>query len=106
MILAILFAILGYRAAGKSGRPKILWAVILAIAFLAVQVAVFAVGVFGVRSLGWDPTVFTKYEWPLNLGGWLLGVLVCSAILFFLGKSADPGSLVEETPAPDEPVDA
>jgi len=96
VILSILFAVLGYRKAKKTGRNKILWALILGLLFIAVQLGVFAIGVIGALSWGWDPALFDTYYWPINLSGWLLGIAICSLALYLLGRGGNPQIEVPE----------
>jgi flagellar basal body-associated protein FliL len=64
MILSILFAVLGYRKAEATGRNKILWAILMVVIFIGVQViAGIFVGVvlgFGVFTLGWSESSFKE----------------------------------------------
>lgn len=66
MILAILFAYLGYKRANNNGRNGILWALISAGAFIGTQLIVgLSIGVamgFGIEVFGWSESIFTDYE--------------------------------------------
>lgn len=66
MILAILFAYLGYKRANNVGRNGILWALIAAGAFIGTQIIVgLSIGVamgIGVEFFDWSESVFTDYE--------------------------------------------
>ena len=100
MILAIVFAVLGYRKAKQTGRNKVLWALVMGLLYIAVQIVILLIGVVGISSLGWDPILFDTYTWPINIGGWVIGILVCSGVLYLLGRS--PMADVQESPAEAE----
>lgn len=84
MILAILFALLGYLKAKKTGRSKAFWSVAMALIYLFVQFVILVIGVVGIGSFGWDPALFVTYEWTVNIGGWILGAVICLVVLSFL----------------------
>ncbi len=103
MILAILFAVLGYRKADETGRNKILWAILMVVIFIGVQlfagllVGVF-VGIFGIGMLGWSENFFEVYYWPINLVGVAIAIASCMAVLYFLGRK--PVIDMSEPPPP------
>lgn len=103
MILAILFAVLGYKKAADTGRNKALWAFLMAVSFIGVQVvAGLVIGVvigLGVVIFGWSETVFEDFYWPISMAGVAIGAAVCASMLYLLGRSAK----TEEIEAPPPP---
>lgn len=106
MILAILFAYWGYKKADETGRNKILWAIVMAVTFIGVQlIAGIIIGLVlaaGVGLWGWSENAFETYYWPLNIFGVALSVGVCSGILYLLGRS--PAIAMEDSAPPPPPT--
>jgi hypothetical protein len=104
MILAILFAYLGYKKAEETGRGKGLWAFLMVVIFVGVQLfAGLLVGVFigvGITAWGWSENAFDDYYWPINLVGVAASIAICSGVLYLLGRS--PKSDTSEPPPPSE----
>ncbi len=92
MILAILFAVLGYRKAGETGRNKALWAVLMVVIFIGVQAfAGIVLGVViavGIEMFEWSETIFDDYYWPISIAGVSISAAVCWGVLFLLGRTA------------------
>jgi len=106
MILAILFAVLGYRRADETGRNKILWAILMVVIFLASQaVAGLIIGVLvgiGIAAFGWSDNIFNDYYWQIAIVGVAISVGVCSLVLYLLGQSQVTDDVDEAPPAPSE----
>lgn len=90
MLLAIVFAYLGYKRADANGRSGPLWAVILLVAFIGFQLlAGLMIGVimgFGVAFFGWSESIFETWQWPINVVCWIVAVAACWLLLKFLDR--------------------
>jgi hypothetical protein len=104
MILAILFAVLGYRKAEETGRGKGLWAFLMVVIFLGAQfLAGMIIGLFlavGIAAFGWADTLFDRYSFLISVGGIAFSVVVCSGVLYLLGRRTEEGLTVP--PSPDQ----
>lgn len=105
MILAILFAVLGYRKAAETGRNKLLWAVLMVVIFVGVQaVAGIVLGVaiaVGIEMFEWSETIFDDYYWPISIAGLSISAAVCLGVLIILGRTAN-GDRIGAPPPPNE----
>ena len=105
MILAILFAVLGYRKAEETGRNKALWAFLMVVIFIGVQLAAgMVIGVFlgiGVVTFGWSENIFEDYYWPINIGGIAISVAACVGVLHLLGRTSKEDD-IDAPPPPSQ----
>ena len=106
MLLAIVFAYLGYKKASESGRNGILWAFIALAAFIGSQ---FLVGILlgigmgiGVALLGWSEGVFESYDILVRIFAIVAGLLAGYLVLKYLDRIPDNG---ENYTAPPPPPD-
>ena len=106
MILAILFAYLGYKRANDAGRNGILWAFIAAGVFIGTQVIVgLSIGIvmgFGIEFFGWSESIFSDYEILYTI----IAIVISCATGFLTLKLADrplvENNIVNEPPPPTE----
>lgn len=104
MILAILFAVLGWRKAEETGRSKVLWAFLMVVFFIGGQLfAGIAIGVFlgfGIEAFGWSESVFDDYYWPISIVSLAFAIGMCSLVLYLLGRRSGH-SPVDDPPPPE-----
>lgn len=104
MILAILFAYLGYKRANEAGKNGILWALLAGGSFVATQLLVgLGVGVIiglGIAGLGWSEELLTKYELLVTVIAIIFSIGVAYGVL----KLAERNPVEETMTAPPPPT--
>ena len=105
MILAIIFAYLGYKKASESGRNGILWAFIALAAFIGSQ---FMVGILiglgmgiGIALLGWSESVFESYDILVRILAIVAGLLGGYLVLKYLDRVPQGDNYTPPPPPPD-----
>lgn len=105
MILAIIFAYLGYKKANESGRNGILWAFIALAAFIGSQ---FMVGILiglgmgiGIALLGWSETIFDSYDILVRILAIAAGLLAGYLVLKYLDRVPQGDNYTAPPPPPD-----
>ena len=104
MILAILFAYLGYKKANEAGKNGILWALLAGGSFVATQLIV-ALGIgiiigLGIAGLGWSEELLTSYEIVVTIVALIFSIGVAFGVL----KLAERNPIEETMTAPPPPT--
>jgi cytochrome bd-type quinol oxidase subunit 2 len=105
MILAILFAYLGYKKANEAGKNGILWAVLAGGSFIATQLIVaLGIGVIiglGIATLGWSEELLTAYEIVITI----VAIIVSIGVAYLVLKLAERNPVEETMTMPPPPTD-